>query len=339
MQRNSWTSTIDSNGPLARARPPAAHACTASPERHDLGKWQEHISNALFPVSLKRSRQHADAPVRIGARFKRIAALSFAAMSGSGLTVQRHSGKNVPQENSHLKLLFGIKGQCLIRQDGREVALSAGQWTAYDPSRAYEAVPDGETIALVFPTQGASLWERFAKSTAGRVQPIRGNALLTLRAMGFCLEGGLDGEHDDLTGIAESISALMRSLARQYADRPETVPQRAPRHLQLLGDLRARLDEQFRDPSLDVNSLAHHLGISRRTLYNVLAAEGQTPHQIILEYRLNAARSALADPQHRFKSVTEIALDSGFPDINHFSRLFRQHFGSTPTACRQAHRY
>ena len=53
---------------------------------------------------------------------------------------------------------------------------------------------------------------------------------------------------------------------------------------------------------------------------------GQSPHQYLLRARLrNAARLLRRDA-----SVTQAALSSGFANLSHFTRIFRNHFGVAP---------
>ena len=52
----------------------------------------------------------------------------------------------------------------------------------------------------------------------------------------------------------------------------------------------------------------------------------------LAELRLLQSAAALTDLT---RSVREIALTSGFPDANYFSRAFRRHFGVSPTEYRR----
>lgn len=59
---------------------------------------------------------------------------------------------------------------------------------------------------------------------------------------------------------------------------------------------------------------------------------GQTPGKWLLERRLAHAKMLLMKAD---LSVSEIAYDSGFENLSHFSRAFREHFGAPPVAFRQ----
>ena len=59
---------------------------------------------------------------------------------------------------------------------------------------------------------------------------------------------------------------------------------------------------------------------------------GQSPKAYLLQIRLNAAIQMLWKKQ---TTISEIALACGFSDCNHFSRVFRQKFGMSPTEYRK----
>lgn len=59
---------------------------------------------------------------------------------------------------------------------------------------------------------------------------------------------------------------------------------------------------------------------------------GMPPGQWLLRQRLDYAAALLRGPA---RSITEVVFDSGFQDVSHFSRVFRQRFQLTPTAYRE----
>jgi AraC-like DNA-binding protein len=60
-------------------------------------------------------------------------------------------------------------------------------------------------------------------------------------------------------------------------------------------------------------------------------AFGQTPHQFLVERRLEEAKRLLRD---RDVPVTEICMKVGFESLGSFSALFRKRFGASPSEWR-----
>ncbi len=90
------------------------------------------------------------------------------------------------------------------------------------------------------------------------------------------------------------------------------------------------------DPHLDVEQIAAAHAVSVRQLYRICAAAGFSLEQWTIHQRLEGARRDLSDVAHRNRSIAVVARRWGFTDPSHFSRRFRQAFGSSPRDWRQA---
>jgi len=85
----------------------------------------------------------------------------------------------------------------------------------------------------------------------------------------------------------------------------------------------ARLDEPH-----SLTSLAAEAGMSPFHFVRVFSEfVGEPPHQYLVRARMRRAAKLL----RRGASVTEAALKSGFPNINHFSRTFHRRYGILPS--------
>lgn len=72
-----------------------------------------------------------------------------------------------------------------------------------------------------------------------------------------------------------------------------------------------------------------HFGVAFRT------AAGKTPHQFLLHCRVEAAQDMLLREE---ASLSAIAIDTGFSDQAHFTRVFRRLTGQTPALWRREQR-
>lgn len=97
--------------------------------------------------------------------------------------------------------------------------------------------------------------------------------------------------------------------------------------------LRNRMDAQFADPKLNIESLAEQEGLHRATVYRVfLQIHGISPSLYLQRRRLVHGLTLLEQSK---KSVQEIALASGYTDPNHFAKVVRRATGYGPTKFRQ----
>ncbi|MCE9650421.1 MAG: helix-turn-helix domain-containing protein [Parvibaculum sp.] len=81
-----------------------------------------------------------------------------------------------------------------------------------------------------------------------------------------------------------------------------------------------------------VNDLCVALKISRRTLYRAFHETlGVGPKAYLRLTALSMARCVLVEASPGETSVTEVALNHGFPELGRFSVLYRQMFGESPS--------
>jgi AraC-like DNA-binding protein len=87
----------------------------------------------------------------------------------------------------------------------------------------------------------------------------------------------------------------------------------------------------FRNPEFMIGDLAQAVGMSRRSLQQMLAAEGETFSALLLRQRLDHARAALRGRLEQGRSIADIAFESGFGDVSTFNRCYRRHFNERPS--------
>lgn len=86
--------------------------------------------------------------------------------------------------------------------------------------------------------------------------------------------------------------------------------------------------------NITVESMAAQTGISTYHFARLFKQTlGQTPHQFVLHYRVEQARTMLADIE---RPMIDIALSCGFSDQAHFSRTFKLIQGKSPKSYRDA---
>ena len=131
--------------------------------------------------------------------------------------------------------------------------------------------------------------------------------------------------------LAQALAVRILFLGRQTPPRTSNRPASAlPRHV-----LR-RIIERMRCFSCDLSlqALATESGYSRVHFIRMFrAATGYSPHNYLLNLKLERARELLKDPS---MSLIEIALDCGFSSHSHLSRLFHKIVGVTPSDYRRS---
>ncbi|WP_412068575.1 ATP-binding protein [Rubrivirga sp. IMCC43871] len=135
---------------------------------------------------------------------------------------------------------------------------------------------------------------------------------------------------------AELVSSLRRLIARrrEMQARYRTETALGPLGViqsedeQFLDRLRAAVAENLSDPTFRVDALAVDVGLSKSQLGRRLkAAVGMTPAQFLRTLRLEHAAALL----RAGRRVGEVAGAVGFQDVDYFSRLFSETFGTRPS--------
>lgn len=96
------------------------------------------------------------------------------------------------------------------------------------------------------------------------------------------------------------------------------------------------IERHLSDHDLTVENLARSLQISRGSLYSATRGLPNTLGQVILEKRLERSRQSLVNPRLANRRIIDIAVDSGFSSVAHFSRAFKARYGISPAVYRRA---
>ncbi len=95
------------------------------------------------------------------------------------------------------------------------------------------------------------------------------------------------------------------------------------------------IEKHIDDPEFDANSFASEMNMSLSTLNRRLKTiSEQSPAKFIRSIRLKRAAQLLADPE---KTISEVAIETGFGQVRNFRSSFQSEFGSTPSEYRKQH--
>lgn len=244
----------------------------------------------------------------------------------------RHDAGRNPQAPAVHSLFLLQSGFLKHRQFGREAGANTRVLSLVDGCAPYSAIQSANFHSLVVNVPTGLLQSRHGDLKAACVTPrsahygsgsVLWNFLINLWQRRNEIEGAEAGPL--VTGLLETMGVLFRAegnpvggvLARNRA--------------RLLDHISAHLP----DPQLSVTSIAQALGVSTRHVHTLMEPTGKTLSRYILEQRLDQTLKALSNPMLDHLSITEIALQWGFNDTSHFSRVFRSRYGDSPRTVRQ----
>lgn len=92
------------------------------------------------------------------------------------------------------------------------------------------------------------------------------------------------------------------------------------------------IQKLYKDPDLDVHTLAESMNMNRSMLNEYIQNElGMTTAQFIRTYRLNVAMEMISNSTNKGMNISEIAYEVGFNDPKYFTRCFTKQFGNAPS--------
>ena len=127
--------------------------------------------------------------------------------------------------------------------------------------------------------------------------------------------------------VARALIELIAAAFNGVRFPANDMPALAERALQLRARLHVK--SRLRERDLNPEDIARAMGLSRSALYRLFRQTGGIAHYI-REQRLRRCFGELAAGSGRAQ-VAQIAYRWGFADAAHFSRLFKQRFGCTPS--------
>ncbi|MGY1751173.1 helix-turn-helix domain-containing protein [Modestobacter sp. SYSU DS0511] len=280
--------------------------------------WEQ--ATARFLVPMRISAAGSSILGVISAR--EVDQVSICRMSATPHAAVRDGGLADGAGADHYKVAVGLHGRSVVSQHGRRVALGPGDMTVYDTSEPYSVSGDVRFGLLVarIPRDALGL-------SRDRVAAVAATALpgAAAGAVGRGLIHAATSKRADggLEPLLDALERLVRSAP----------PVRLPAHRDraaLLTAAKELIGRRIADPDLAPGHVAAVLGVSRRYLYELFAAETGPVAEYVRTVRLERARELLVAATADEVPVAEVALACGFADPAHFSRVFRQAYGLSP---------
>jgi len=220
-------------------------------------------------------------------------------------------------------------------QDGRTADLQAGDFTLLDSTRPHKTTCDAPNKVLVLGIPHTLLRRQLAcpERLVARKMAYQEslNRMLVDFAVGLWRRCGLSL----CAAEGNLVSALLSLTAAAYANLADahTV---GSAHLEALRQrIIQHIEKHLGDCDLSPNSIAAVLTTSPRYVHVIFSRAEETVSRYILRRRLEECARMLASPSQRTRSVSAIAFDYGFSSCTNFGKVFREHYGLTPTEYRR----
>lgn len=231
-------------------------------------------------------------------------------------------------------LCYHAAGHARYRERRAESLVGPGEMILLDNCEPYMAEYQEPVTSLVLHVPHEVLRERFRQPErvlGRRLGAARGLTRVAGDFLQSCMAqaGALPAAQRPLiAGMALNLFASL--LAEELGERPEVGTQQAV----LLARIKQYVDAHLGEPGLDLEQVAASAGLSVRYVSRLFQLDGLSFGRYLLQQRIARCRMALANPGLRGLRVSQIALDSGFNNLAHFSRVFRESQACSPSEYR-----
>ena len=311
--------------------PDSEFAISATAGADGREQWRAALSDAFGPFEVHRgAADHFAGHVR----YARRASLQFNDLHYQGQKLERTAGNVSRLDQEFYTFGLPLAGPLAVRQQGREFQVEPGCVYLMNQSLPYQATALGasgyRSLSVSFPRSALSQRDsRIGAFYKLRVDDGSPRGAMLASYMDHLFKGMGGWSDTEVTELGERLIDLIVLFLVQpgqgHASESDSSVTLAHRQRVL-----AYMRQHLADPALSPQQVAQACGLSVAYLHRILRAGGLSAESFIFEQRLEQCRALLLNPQHRHRTVAELAYQVGFSHPSHFSRLFKKRFGMTP---------
>lgn len=300
---------------------------------HKVDAWRHALCEAFGPIEVGlNSGEDVSGFVRTYTRQQ----LQFNEICYRGQTLERTSKNLASFDQEYFTFSRPMAGPLFFEQNGSDVTVEPGSLVLLNQTSPYKATTNTCYHAFSISIPKKLLLQRsphigaFYKIETALVSP-RGQLLANFAKH---LSDGIDGWSDsEMMALREQLLDLIILL--MVNDKNDPVP---GEESSIKAAHRERAITYIKynhcNPQLNPKLIADACGISVGYLHKVFHAVGLRVEYFLFSQRLETCKNLLLSPLHMNQSMQQIAYKSGFNHPSHFSRLFKEKYGLSPSEFR-----
>jgi AraC-like DNA-binding protein len=300
--------------------------------RERVDAWREACGRAFQRMAIEPL---SSAQVKVKASVGRLPGLAVATGHHSPVFFQRRRGSI---DHDDVIFVLGVTSGCQMNHLGRTLEMNCGDalvMAGAEPSFVRLPRP-GYITGLRVPARCLSPLVSDLGAVYGRAIPAESRALqLLTRYIGILKETETFAAPELRRQAVTHIHDLLALALGATRDAAEVARGRGARAAQLRfieEDIATRFDQ----PDLSVAAVAARHGVKPRWVQRLFESDGTTFSEYLLTQRLARTHARLTNPLGASQKISTIAMDAGFGDLSYFNRMFRRHYGATPSDVRAA---
>jgi AraC-like DNA-binding protein len=257
--------------------------------------------------------------------------LSIARLSSEPTDIERTHSHIAQSQKRLFAFVLQLRGRGTFSHYGHETSLEEGDFTLCDnavPHRLRFAGPAefiflricAEDLKSYFPCP-----ERVCGMRLPSSQGFTGAAALLAQNLWDQVERGLPAKFNTMV-----VRNVMEVLATSYGVLFDPWISATSAVVARRMEAKRFIESHLKDPGLAPGAVAEALRLSPRYLRMLFSGEHETVSAYILRRRLEECARQISSSLWRGRTLTEIAFTWGFNSAAHFTRVFRDQYGTTP---------
>ncbi len=303
------------------------------PERFDY--WREVICDAYLPIRCETP----DSKLFNGEiELHRLSHLNISRVQGSQQLVSRLPADIARNTETYFLLSLQVSNSSQVTQSERCAALLPNDFTLYSTSEPYDIVCQNNVDQLVIQLPYQQLISRIPNAemlTGLRVDGQQGLGGMVSRQIRECTEAIGDQSQVVQQHMQSTLIDLVATGLSTLTDTHVEIAK--PEQLKLM-QAKNIIHDHLTDFQLDRNFVAAAMGMSTRNLARIFKSSDLSITGYIRQCRLEAIATDLANPSLAEQSISTIACACGITNFQHFSKMFKDKFGASPSDYRNSNR-
>ena len=315
---------------------PSMHRCAPQPttfRTKELEHWKATVSKEIIELDAATEHRREFAGEVVMARFHDSI---VADVRSTAHRVMRSREIVSRDRRRYCKIVWQMAGCTQFEQKRRSATVHAGEWAVYDTSVPYsfEICDNARFLVLLLPFEELIDFGPDVDRIMGMALRTRGDVDVARVALSGVLFGGASVEEEGQRALQDFVLALMSNAIRRAGHTGKDAALRVTRKIELA---QAYIEKNLGALKLTPEVVAQACGMSRRSLYEAFSTLALTPCVYIQRRRLERACEFLGNPSATC-TIAEVAYELGFADAAHFSRLFNERYGMSPSQWRKGGR-
>jgi len=301
---------------------------------HQAKIWQMYMREVYYDLEIKSSSMSLRGEL---SKFA-VGRLGISRFDSDAQRVFRTTERVRRAPDDSYVCVMPVRGTLFFNQDNREGFLEPGDYVLVTSAQFYELSCNDKFLNWTIKIPGDLLRTKFPEIDDHLACRFPSNAGIAGELIEYCnhaIRATVDSAPSVKSFIERSVLDLLVAMimGESRSDRTEETA--------TLRALRSRIfkviGESYADADLTPSKIADDVGISLSYLHRVISSTGKSVSSHIMDHRLRMAREKLMI-DGRNAPIKQIAIDVGFVNMSHFSRVFLRKYGMTPRQFRLKNR-